>query len=770
MNYLFTYFKKPEKRIFKTAKTCLVLFALLFLGSLVSAQTEFITEWKTNNPGNSANNQITIPAVGTFNYTWKRIGTSTTGSGNGNGTTLITFSSPGNYEVKMTPSGAQPLNGFKFSQAADDKKKLVKLTQWGSMKWTSLNNAFYGAENLKITATDLPNLTVATNMSFAFAYCGADNIPNLKDWNISSIKDMSYAFAAANLYNMDHITFNNNDLGGWDVRHVTTMEGMFQGNVNYNPNISKWNVSKVTDMSFMFNHTYAFNRDIGGWDISKVTTMQRMFDGPYVNLSCENYSKTLAGWAANDARTPSNINLVMQNFKYSSEVVKARNHLINSRGWTITGDSQNTDACPIDFVTEWNTLGESSIIIPATGEFIYSWKNINNVSQKDDGYGLNNTTINFSTAGTYEIRILPIGQSPFSLNFGTSTSTNQKKLSKITQWGATAWSKFSSAFEGTSNLNITATDRPNLDNVVSMYDAFRDSGITTIPNLPQWNFRNIINTTGMFNAAANFNQDLSGLNVSNVKKMDFMFAEAFKFNQNISTWNVSNVTSMYAMFYKAADFNQDISSWDTSNVIDMTNMFNEAALFNQNIGNWDTSKVMRTHRMFWEATAFDQNLGSWNLATLQDANDMFTNNGLGCINYSKTLQGWANNTNTMHGVSFGADGRSYSAEAVSDRNQLINNKNWTITGDSQGSCSLGAMNTDLTNLKLFPNPVTDFLTINGLEGGETLTVYDMNGRLMQNSKANGKEVKLNLSLYVKGMYLLNISSDKGTTTKKIIKQ
>lgn len=745
MNYLFTYFKQPDKKILKTAKTCLMLFVLLFFGSFVSAQGEFITEWKTNNPGKTQNNQIEIPAVGTFTYTWTRVGTSTKGSGNGNGTTLITFSSPGNYEVKMTPSGAQPLNGFKFSQATDDKKKLVKLTQWGTMKWTSLNYAFYGAENLKITATDLPNLTVTTSMAYAFAYCRAENIPNLKDWNISSIKDMSYAFAFASLYNMDNITLNNNDLGGWDVSHVTNMRGMFKDNVNYNPNISQWNVSKVTDMSFMFDNTIEFDRDIGGWDISKVTTMQGMFDGPYVNLSCKNYSKTLAGWAANDARTPANMNLVMQNFKYSSEVAKARNHLINSRGWTITGDSQNTDSCPIDFVTEWNTLGETSIIIPATGEFIYSWKNIDNVFQKDDGYGLDNTTINFPKAGNYEVRIFPIGQSPFSLNFGISPSNNQKKLSKITQWGATTWSTFKRAFEKTENLDITATDRPDLSLVESMDRAFRQSGISTIPFINSWNFRNVVNTNSMFETAVNFNQDLSGLNVFNVTSMEFMFAQAEKFNQDISMWNVSNVTSMYAMFYRASDFNQDISSWVTSNVKNMDYLFRGA-------------------------NAFDQNLGTWNLSSLQSANEMLNNNGLGCINYSKTLQGWANNSNTPSSIVLGAAGRIYSAEAVSNRNQLINNKNWTITGDSQGTCSLGGLNTDLTTLKLFPNPVNDFLTVNGLEGGETLTLYDMNGRLMQNSKANGKEVKLNLSLYTKGMYLLNITSEKGTTTKKIMKQ
>jgi surface protein len=42
------------------------------------------------------------------------------------------------------------------------------------------------------------------------------------------------------------------------------------------------------------------------------------------------------------------------------------------------------------------------------------------------------------------------------------------------------------------------------------------------------------------------------------------------FNQDISSWDVSNVTNMNYMFASGSSFNQDISSWDVSNV---TNMF-----------------------------------------------------------------------------------------------------------------------------------------------------------------------------------------------------
>ena len=139
-------------------------------------------------------------------------------------------------------------------------------------------------------------------------------------------------------------------------------------------------------------------------------------------MGCQNYSKTLAGWAANDANTRKNLDFTNQDLPtYSSEVVKARNHLINSRGWTISGDSQSATACPIDFVTEWNTQGNNTIIIPAQGDYTYSWTDLNDASRKDTGYGVNSTTIDFGQPGNYEVRLLPFGKDPFFLRF-TNTS------------------------------------------------------------------------------------------------------------------------------------------------------------------------------------------------------------------------------------------------------------------------------------------------------------------------------------------------------------
>ena len=346
---------------------------------------------------------------------------------------------------------------------------------------------------------------------------------------------------------------------------------------------------------------------------------------------------------------------------------------------------------------------------------------------------------------------------------------NRKKLMKLKQWGAHQWTYFNYAFEKAENLSITATDIPDLRKVTSMDRSFFESGITTIPNINLWDVSHVTNMYYLF-GRTNFNDNVSSWDVSKVQRMASMFGELPDFNQDLSNWNVGNVEDMYAMFFRTPKFNQNIGNWNTSKVKNISHMFGEAKAFNQDLSQWDTSQVTNMAETFIGASAFDQNLGNWNLNALTSASGIFDNSGLGCLNYSKTLKGWASNNNTPINITFGAAGRSYSPEVVSKRDHLKNNLNWTITGDSLGTCALANANADFTRLKLFPNPVKDYLTIDGLEGKETLSIYDTTGRLMQTSKANGKELKLNFSTYAKGMYLVTITSGKGTTTKKIMKQ
>ena len=77
-----------------------------------------------------------------------------------------------------------------------------------------------------------------------------------------------------------------------------------------------------------------------------------------------------------------------------------------------------------------------------------------------------------------------------------------------------------------------------------------------------------------------------------------------------------------------------------------------------------------------------------------------------------------------------------------------------------------------TNFSVFPNPANDFVTISNSENisVNSISITDLNGRVVkQNTYSNGTNVQVNISDLSSGVYMMNITSDKGSVTKKIIK-
>jgi len=242
-------------------------------------------------------------------------------------------------------------------------------------------------------------------------------------------------------------------------------------------------------------------------------------------------------------------------------------------------------------ITTWKTtVNGESITIPTNYEnytynYYVDWGD-NSDPTNENG----NATHTYETANTHTVKILGTFPAPYFNNSGIG---DRAKIYTVEQWGEISFLSMESAYEGCTNLTISATDNPDLSSVTDMGYMFHDAS-------------SLIGIT------------LSGWDTSNITSMMYLFGYAVSFNGNISSWNVENVEGMEAMFYGAATFNQDLSGWVVADVTTMQMMFNRAESFNQNIGNWNVSSVTTMSAMFWNAYAFNQDLSGWDVSSNPD--------------------------------------------------------------------------------------------------------------------------------------------------------
>ncbi|MBK1898093.1 BspA family leucine-rich repeat surface protein [Chryseobacterium paridis] len=208
------------------------------------------------------------------------------------------------------------------------------------------------------------------------------------------------------------------------------------------------------------------------------------------------------------------------------------------------------------------------------------------------------------------------------------TRGDSHKIMNVIQWGNTQWSSMERAFNYCTDMDVTATDIPILNNVTSMLGMFAGCyeliGNSTFSN---WDISGVTDLSQSFYFAKKFNQPISSWNTSNVTDLSSMFVHALLFNQPIGVWDTTKVTNMSNTFQATDLFNQPLANWDTSKVTNMNGMFLDALAFNQPIGNWNTSKVENMGNMFSGTLMFNQPISNWDTSKVTDMQIMFNQTG-----------------------------------------------------------------------------------------------------------------------------------------------
>lgn len=326
------------------------------------------------------------------------------------------------------------------------------------------------------------------------------------------------------------------------------------------------------------------------------------------------------------------------------------------------------------FITKWRTesAGER-ISIPIKGDGYYYGVDWGDGSR---GTFTKGATHEYAEAGEYMVSITGTFPQVYFNNEG-----DKDKIIAIEQWGKMSWRSMDSAFYGCSNLELIATDAPDLSEVSSLSAMFRDA--TTFNGaVDHWDMAVIKDLSYMFSGATSFNQPLNSWEGHFVVDMSGMFEGAVSFNQPLYNWKTRRVENMSKLFKGATNFNGRISNWDLYTINDMSEMFKDAVSFNQPLDTWSVSGAENMNGIFERAISFDQNLATWRVSTRVSMENALDYCGLSVRNYDRTLKGWSRHYWRPDGLAVGVAGMKF-CNGEPYRNDLINNDNWTFVGDTQ---------------------------------------------------------------------------------------
>lgn len=353
----------------------------------------------------------------------------------------------------------------------------------------------------------------------------------------------------------------------------------------------------------------------------------------------------------------------------------------------------------LPFISTWRTTNTSvgstalnqvklPLISAGTYNFVVNWGDGN--SDTITTWNQAQTTHTYTSSGDYTITITGNCRGWQFANTG-----DRLKILTISQWGILTFTVSNSpntgAFQGCSNLNVTATDTPVF--LSGGQQGFFRACASLVGNssFANWDVSMINNMVRFFDGCTNFNQNINNWDVSNVTNCDSMFLSCANYNQPMNNWDVGACTFFGQMFRSASIFNQNIGSWNTSAGQTFAGMFNLASAFNNGgsdtIKNWNVSngQVFSSvnNGLFQSATAFTQPIGDWNVSKATNLQDIMRNKT--SANYSATnldeiYNKWSLLTFVNTGLTANFGTIKYTSAGSAGRAILTGApNNWTIT-------------------------------------------------------------------------------------------
>jgi surface protein len=640
---------------------------------------------------------------------------------------------------------------------------LIDIEQWGTIKWSSMENAFANCSNMIMSATDIPDLSLVSSMSGMFTNALLFNQP-IGTWNTSNVVNMSGMFYLASSFNQP--------IGSWNTSNVTNMASMFGGATSFNQPIGSWNTSNVTDMSEMFFQATSFNQPIGSWNTSNVTDMYEMF------FQATSFNQPIGSWNTSNVTVMSSMFLGATSF----------NQPIGSWNTSNVNSMLTMFAYATSFnqpLGTWNTSNVTNM----NGMFWYA----TSFNQPIDSWNTGNV-------------LYMIGM------FDSATSFNQP----IGSWNTSNVINMIDMFESATSFNQPIGSW-NTSNVTEMTSMFKSATSFNQP-LGTWNTSNVTWMQSMFESATSFNQPIGSWNISKVNNMGSMFESATSFNQPLGTWNLNSSINIGLAFcgMDCNNYSNTLISWNNYPFIPL-NISLDANGLQYNSSSL-TARSNLISNKYWNIqgdvliqgvccstnylTIFDTSCTNYtwlgNTYTISGAyKDTFVNS-IGCDSIV-TLNLFIKNANINFAIVL--SGGTFLAQANNAIYQWVSCPNYTVIQGANAQTFTPLINgtyaviltengcTDTSvcktinsvaineiqnslNLKIYPNPTSNYLIIEN-PNSSTLqySVHNPLGQIIKDGQLLQTENKLNLSDVTAGIYLLKIRNQEGVVqVMRIVKE
>ncbi len=106
---------------------------------------------------------------------------------------------------------------------------------------------------------------------------------------------------------------------------------------------------------------------------------------------------------------------------------------------------------------------------------------------------------------------------------------------------------------------------------------------------------------------------------------------------------------------------------------------------------------------------------------------------------------------------------------------VYNDEKWSDPFDSSGEVTIEEETVSLIssikmpNLKIYPNPSSNNIWIDGLDADFNFIIYDVNGRKILAKESQTASSAIDVSLFEKGYYIIQINTGESIVSERILK-